>query len=163
MSEESGDTDQSEVADSVFRVLSDPYRRLTLYYLTEQKSTTVEKLATVLTGWKQAREDDSEIATPSDRKRIRIALQHVHLPTIEDEGFVRYDPESGEVTLETVPELLETIIERSLADERQARDVDVDSDGNDLSNREFGGDDFDSDNFDGGDSFGTDREYSEDE
>jgi hypothetical protein len=115
---DSSNVDSPGVADAVFRVLSDEHRRCALYYLLERESTTVEELATVVTGWMQARDDEIEIATLDDRDRVRIKLHHVHLPRIADERFVRYDYDSGAVALDDAPELLETLLERSLAHER---------------------------------------------
>jgi hypothetical protein len=117
------DADPPDVADAVFRVLSDEYRRCALYYLLARESATVDELATVLTGWVQARNDEIEITTPEDRDRVRIQLHHVHLPRIDDEGFARYDYESGEIVLDAVPELLETLLERSLAHERRVSQI----------------------------------------
>ncbi|PSQ45350.1 transcriptional regulator [Halobacteriales archaeon SW_6_65_15] len=116
------ESDPSELADAVFRILSDEYRRCVLYYLLDRDAATVEELATVATGWVQARESAVEIATPDDRERVRAALHHVHLPRIADAGFVRYDHNSGEVALERVPVVLESILEQSLAEDRTGRD-----------------------------------------
>lgn len=111
--------DRAELADAVFRVLSHEYRRCVLYYLSERDSVTIEELATVVTGWARAREDDVEVATPDDRREVLADLHHVHLPRIADAGFVRYDHASGEVALTAVPDLLESVLDHSLAQDRR--------------------------------------------
>jgi hypothetical protein len=115
-----GESDPTELADKVFRVLSDDYRRCVLYYLLDRESATVDELATVLTGWTQAREDAFEIATPDDRTRVRAKLHHVYLPRIDGAGFVHYEYDSGEVELETVPDMLDAVLERALEGDRRA-------------------------------------------
>ena len=119
---ETGESDPSELADAVFRALSDEHRRCVLHYLAERESATVDELATVVTGWMRAREDAFAIATPDDREQVRATLHHVHLPLVADEGFVRYDRDAGEVALERLPPLLESILEQSLAADRTDRE-----------------------------------------
>jgi len=119
MSGRNGAGDQSEVADAVFTVLLDEHRRCALYYLRERGSVTIEELATVVTGWVQVREDAFSVATPDDRERVRAALHHVHLPRIDEEGFVRYDRDSGQVTLAAVPPMLESVLDCSLERDRR--------------------------------------------
>lgn len=125
MSEDLPD-DSSEMVGELFRVLSRPERRCLLYYLRDRKSATLEELATVVSGWLQARKEEVEVVTPSDRKRIHRSLYHVHLPKLDDAGFVRHDRESGEVALAEVPELFETILDTALAQERDAREARAD-------------------------------------
>lgn len=110
------------VADAVFRALSETERRYVLYYLRTRNSVTVEELATVLASWLGAGDADSEVVTPDDRTRVRTQLHHVHLPRLEDEGFVRYDRVSGEVELAEVPETLDAVLDLSLAHERRVAD-----------------------------------------
>ena len=114
-----GENDPTELADAVFRVLSDEYRRCVLYYLQERESATVDELATVLTGWTQAREDAFEIATPDGRREVEMTLHHFHLPRMDEAGFVRYEYDSGEVELGVVPDLLEAVLERTLEGDRR--------------------------------------------
>lgn len=107
------------LVDATFAALSDVRRRHALYYLRERESTTLDELATVLTGWLNALEDESTVATPNDRERVRVGLHHAQLPTLSAAGFVRYDPDSGEVALADLPGFVELAIDRSLALDRE--------------------------------------------
>lgn len=118
--------DSSKAVGELFRFLSRPERRCLLYYLRDHECATFEELATVLSGWLQAREAGVEVVTPSDRENVRRSLYHVHLPKLADAGFVRYDRESGEVELAEVPDLFDTIVETALAQERRAREARAD-------------------------------------
>ena len=115
-----GDSEPDEIANAVFRALSNTERRYVLYYLRARRAVDVDELATVVAGWLGARESDQGIVDPEDRKRVRIRLYHDHLPRLADEGFVRYDRERAEVELEPVPETLDTVLDLSLQHERDA-------------------------------------------
>ncbi|WP_132059568.1 DUF7344 domain-containing protein [Halorussus amylolyticus] len=115
----SGDEDAAMV-DAAFGALADVERRHALYYLRVEETTTLGELATVVTGWLRAREDGASAATPEDRRRTIVGLHHTHLPMLADAGFVRYDPDSGEVALADIPDFLDTALDRALAVERAA-------------------------------------------
>ncbi|WP_170977290.1 DUF7344 domain-containing protein [Halorussus salinisoli] len=109
----------SETIGSIFDALSRTERRYLLYYLHDRGTATVEELATVLAGWLQVHENEVEIVTPDDRQRVQVSLHHVDLPKLEDEGFVRYDSDSGEVTLDSMPETFDSILSAALSFERR--------------------------------------------
>ena len=111
--------DADALVDATFAALSDPRRRHALYYLRERESAPLDELATVLAGWLNAREDGAGVATSEDRERVRVGLHHGQLPSLSAAGFVRYDPGSGEVALDELPEFVEVAIDRSLAVDRQ--------------------------------------------
>jgi hypothetical protein len=68
--------------DTVFDLLSARPRRVALYRLADGRTATVEDLVdTVADG--DADEDD--------RRRVRVALEHVHLPRLADAGAVSVD------------------------------------------------------------------------
>ena len=112
--------DVSETVGKLFDVLSRPERRYLLYYLRDREAAAVEELATVLAGWLQTRRDATEVVTPSERERIRVALHHVDLPKLEAAGLVRHDRDSGDVGLAETPALFEEILTQALAHERRA-------------------------------------------
>ncbi|WP_335999777.1 DUF7344 domain-containing protein [Halorientalis halophila] len=90
-----------EAVDARFRAIADHRRRFLLYYLREHGDATRRELADVLTGWLAAVTGSD--ADARGRERIHIALQHVHLPKLEAEGFVSYDADTGVVSVEAVP------------------------------------------------------------
>ncbi|UPV74718.1 hypothetical protein M0R89_01280 [Halorussus limi] len=112
-------TDDSARVDAVFGAVSNPRRRYALYYLSDRGATDVETLSTVVAGWARTRADPSAVVTPEDREDVRVSLHHTHLPRLEREGFVRYDRETGEVELAEMPDLLETVLTRSLDQRRR--------------------------------------------
>jgi len=110
---------ESALVDAVFGAIADDNRRYALYYLADRGATDVERLATVVAGWTSAGADPTAVVTPDERERVRVALHHVHLPRLEREEFVRYDREAGTVELADVPELLDTVLARSLDQRRR--------------------------------------------
>ena len=82
--------------DRLFRLLANPRRRYTLYYLeeTENAVVTVSELTDYLIycerEWKQT--DDRPEA--DHRDDIRISLHHNHLPRIASMGLIDYDARS---------------------------------------------------------------------
>lgn len=109
---------EAVAADRMFGTLSNPTRRFALYYLHDRERATLEELATVLVGWLTAREDQTAVATPTNRRVVRVGLHHVHLPELADCGLVTYDREAGDVELESLSEAAEATLERSFAIER---------------------------------------------
>lgn len=68
--------------DQFYRALASHHRRRALYYLLETTDSTVEELATVLSGWEAA--TTGTIQSPADRSAIRLELVHSHLPQLAD-------------------------------------------------------------------------------
>ncbi|WP_254767499.1 DUF7344 domain-containing protein [Salinilacihabitans rarus] len=98
---EDGNGDESEdedgLDDDVFRVLRNRDRRYALYFLLEHGTVALDELADVVVGWTNA----TTYGTASKRLRdgVYVDLTHRHLPAMADVGVVRYDHESGEVSL----------------------------------------------------------------
>jgi hypothetical protein len=111
--------EESALVDAVFSTIADDRRRYALYYLRDRGETDVETLATVVAGWTAAEADPTAVVTPEERERVHIALHHSHLPRLEREEFVRYDREAGTVELADLPEFLDTVLARSLAQRRR--------------------------------------------
>ncbi|WP_128476145.1 DUF7344 domain-containing protein [Halorussus pelagicus] len=119
MADESTEADASELVNTVFETVSEDCRRYALYALSEWGESDLETLATVVAGWTQVNANSTAVVTPEDREAVLVALHHTHLPRLEREGFVRYDRETGRVELAEVPELLETVLARSLGQRRR--------------------------------------------
>lgn len=105
--------------DDVFNALSDARRRHALYYLREHESAPLDELADVIAGWLTV--DRVMITTPKRRERIRINLHHVHLPMLDDIGFLAYDRDTNRVEISDLTDEAEALIDRSLAVERAGR------------------------------------------
>jgi len=116
--------DSARSVDAGFGAVADARRRYALYYLRERESATLDELATVVAGWRAAREDPTGGVTPADRDRVRTELHHVHLPALASAGAVSYDADAGVVTLESLSPFLDAVLDRSLADERTAAEGD---------------------------------------
>ncbi|WP_336136477.1 DUF7344 domain-containing protein [Natronomonas amylolytica] len=96
--------------DRLYRALASTQRRRLLCFLLDTDETTVDELATVLTGWTAS--ERGTMGTEEDREQLVMALRHVHLPLLTDVGLVNYDRKSGTVDIEPlVPDVSELIRE----------------------------------------------------
>lgn len=98
--------------DRLYRALASTRRRRLLYFLLEEGESTVEELATVLTGWEAT--DTETMGTVRDYNQIGIELKHVHLPLLVDIGLIRHDRESDTVGIERLDPLLVELLSRSV-------------------------------------------------
>ena len=99
--------------DEFYRALASLQRRRLLYYLLETPESTVDELATVLTGWEAT--STGKIHTQADRSEHQIQLVHSHLPLLADVGLIDYAPATGSVRLEPLHHRVEEIIRQSVA------------------------------------------------
>ncbi|WP_276253228.1 DUF7344 domain-containing protein [Halomontanus rarus] len=77
--------------DRLFTVLADQRRRYVLYYLqmTPRDVVQYDQLVTKVAEW----ETESDTPPTEDHlEEIELALQHHHLPRLEDYGMIDYDP-----------------------------------------------------------------------
>jgi len=102
--------------DRLYRALASTQRRRLLYLLLDERECPVETLATLLTGW--VARDAGETKTAGDRKRIRLTLEHVHLPLLAETGLVSYDRQNGSVAIGSVSPAVEDLISQSVESER---------------------------------------------
>ncbi|WP_135824331.1 DUF7344 domain-containing protein [Halorussus ruber] len=119
---DSANTDTAAEVDAAFRVLSDVHRRYALYYLRDRETATIAELATILAGWLGTRGDASRVVTTEERERLLVALHHAHLPELTKADLVSYDPETGDVSVESLPEIVEAALDTSLEQQRDAPD-----------------------------------------
>jgi DNA-binding transcriptional ArsR family regulator len=93
------DAGESFVAeDAFYRALAAGPRRRLLAYLLEHGTATRDDLASMLVGWETT--ETGGFSGPDDHQRTVIALEHVHLPLLDDAGLIDYDDETTEVTLD---------------------------------------------------------------
>ncbi|MFB9804723.1 hypothetical protein ACFFQF_04405 [Haladaptatus pallidirubidus] len=107
----------TSIDDSVYRALAETHRRYALYLLTEWGRVFEDELADILTGWIYAGE--YRMATPDDRKRIRIELREVHIPVLREAGLVHYDEQTELLSLGELAPSVGRIIEWARKNERQ--------------------------------------------
>jgi DNA-binding transcriptional ArsR family regulator len=105
------DEDNSVVSDGgrsllsrIFEALADPRRRFVLYYLRDHGEATVDDLAVHIAAWE--RDVPASEVSDEDTQQIAVELVHSHLPRLEDEGLVEYDPRTETVSYSYPPSLL---------------------------------------------------------
>lgn len=83
--------------ETIFSLLSDERRRHVVAALADRTTEiTLDELVSTITSRNLA---GSEATDPAaTKKRIKIALHHVHLPKLDDAGVVEYDPDARTVT-----------------------------------------------------------------
>ncbi|WP_135852758.1 DUF7344 domain-containing protein [Halorussus salinus] len=100
--------------DTVFTALAHPLRREVLSVLSGRDDgvAEIEELAERLEGVSEA----------ESTARLRAALHHTHLPTLDEAGLAEYDPRSGAVRYRESPmkELVESAV-RSSRDPRSRK------------------------------------------
>lgn len=77
-------------------LLSDPIRRGVLRLLVEDEASTREALTRALA--------DVEGLDREEAARLRVAMHHIHLPKLDDEQYIDYDPLMGDVVLWADPD-----------------------------------------------------------
>jgi hypothetical protein len=92
---------------SLFKVLADPHRRYTMYYLATMDGETVDFPSLVETL-------NERVTTSSER--LEIDLRHVHLPKLADHNLIEYD-ERSETIRYRGGERVETVLEFARSEE----------------------------------------------
>lgn len=84
--------------DVVFDVLSSTRRRYVLHHLRQNGgAANLRELSTVVASWEY--DTTPEQVTSKQRTRVYTALRQSHLPKMDREDIVDFDPNSGEVTV----------------------------------------------------------------
>jgi hypothetical protein len=104
-----------------FEMLAKPERRCLLYYLRENDTAPVETLVDLLVGWRHAH--SGEEVGPEDGRRVRIMLDHVHLPHLVDCGVVRYDESEKTVELAALSPYEEDLLDVALDSEQDLHEA----------------------------------------
>ncbi|WP_254537907.1 DUF7344 domain-containing protein [Halomarina litorea] len=97
---ESTDRRTPDEWDAVYDTLASHRRRLVLAFLDREVQAYLADIVETI-----ARNEPAEgrAGAARDRQAIEISLHHVHLPKLEDAGFVEWDRETTEVTLTESP------------------------------------------------------------
>lgn len=101
------DTKPGGDLDTVFRTMSHTVRRRIL-----------TALLTDNLRWKDEFESPEFRPADTEPESVRIDLHHVHLPKLDDAGFIDWDPEMGQVTRGTIFEEIRPLLE--LMDDRRS-------------------------------------------
>lgn len=85
--------------DDVFSILGNERRRLVLGYLKarDDSRADVGELATSIAAWEHGK-PTNEISY-DERKSVRTSLHQLHLPKMDELGFVEFDTQRGTVVL----------------------------------------------------------------
>ena len=82
-------------ADRLVSVVANRHRRAILNSLTSAYDQTLEYDVLVDRVVDRVRDEDTERASDEQHQRVRIALTHTHLPTLEDARIIDYETETG--------------------------------------------------------------------
>jgi DNA-binding transcriptional ArsR family regulator len=84
--------------DQIFELLSNPRRRMVLYYLREHGgSSTVTDLTREIASLEY--DIPADELTRQQRKRIYVSLYQTHIPKLAEDGVIDYDEDSNAVRL----------------------------------------------------------------
>lgn len=97
----------------LFRALSHPHRRITLYYLREHDRAALETLAECVAGWLESGPGGTTGAV-TEYETVRTQLHHTHLPMLAEMETITYDAEARTVQLCDVPTEVETVISTAI-------------------------------------------------
>lgn len=86
-------------------VLSQPVRRAAMTILINQRQMTRRELAEKIS-------EESKSVSATDPDTLEVSLHYNHLPRLNDELYVEYDPRSGDVVLWEDPQ----VVARQLSD-----------------------------------------------
>lgn len=96
-------------------ILTHPYRRYTLYSLTnESKVINVDTLSTAITKWVG---DQMKAGRSTDRKAVKIALCHTHLPKLADRDIISFCEDTGFIELRNTDGVDQFLVDTARIDE----------------------------------------------
>lgn len=103
------DAESESLLTRIFEALSHPTRRCILYHLREQGQAELDELASVVVAWTE--NIPAEEVSPDSRKRVKVDLQHRHLPNLADNDIIEYDPRSTTARYDHPPNVLGDILD----------------------------------------------------
>lgn len=102
--------DQYLSVDQAYNILSDRRRRYAIHHLKQVDSpVSVQDLAEQVAAW----ENDKKIEQldAQERKRVYISLYQSHLSTLDDQGIVDYNKDTGMVVLTQAADSIDIYLE----------------------------------------------------
>lgn len=83
--------------NQTFELLTHPYRRYVLYYLTKESEVVgIDTLATAIGKWDG---DHTGTDRTNNTKEAKTALHHTHLPKLADAGIITFGPNKDSIEL----------------------------------------------------------------
>lgn len=89
--------DVTPSTDCLFRAISDRRRREALQCLSDNRVSSLGALSVEVAG--RERPDATSPRTAAEPQDVQLTLHHVHLPLLDDAGFVRYDTKNDLITI----------------------------------------------------------------
>lgn len=103
--------------DRALDLLAERRRRYALYCLEDRETAvSVDDLAAAVARM----ETDGDGVSADRRERVAVALQHTHLPAVQQVEFVEYEPTDGTVRLTAEPPAFEAVLNVAEALEQPA-------------------------------------------
>lgn len=123
----------------IFEVLVAPRRRAVLYELHGRSepmtltdlAASVDAVETVATTemngneTEAATETNEPEVTAANRRAVAIALDHIHLPKLQQAGLVTYDRTEKTVELDRIPRQFERYLRFAAEDDHRTRAIDA--------------------------------------
>lgn len=86
-----------QMLTETFELLTHPYRRYALYYLTNESAEVgIETLAATIATWDGEQTGTDQSTTHTD---IRTALRHIHIPKLAEAGIITVDTTTNRIEL----------------------------------------------------------------
>lgn len=113
----------------VFEALAHPRRRYLLYTLLEKNAWTLTELAEKVAAWEH--DGHADAVTETDRDRVYVSLLHAHVPKLEDDDVVAFDPEDETIEKGPNAEQVLALLEHAGASLDAAQEKHARTDGDD--------------------------------
>lgn len=83
--------------NETFDLLTHPYRRYVLYYLTQESEVVdIDTLATAIANWSR---DHTGTDQTNNTNEIKTVLHHTHFPKLTDAGIITFGPNKNSIEL----------------------------------------------------------------
>ncbi|WP_423744273.1 hypothetical protein V5735_15135 (plasmid) [Haladaptatus sp. SPP-AMP-3] len=112
----------------IFEVLAAPRRRAVLYELHgRSEPTTLTDLAASVDAVETVATSETNEAevTAANRRAVAIALDHIHLPKLQQAELVTYDRAEKTVELDRIPRQFERYLRFAAEDDHRTRAIDA--------------------------------------
>lgn len=111
----SNDDCEASRIDVTFSLLDETRRRYLLYIVQQTDPTTLTEAARTIAA---AETEYQPANVPNDvLEDVRVDLQHVHLPKLQDSGVIEYDARNGDIRCGSLPEPLASLLDMAVEKE----------------------------------------------